>query len=182
MAVESGWLIEKKDEETGNTVYTGVVDITTGIEKGSYIEWVPDAHNALRFARREDAQRHKDVFSGDDAIVAEHLFETPASAGDGQAQPQFGLSPRNQYHDYTVAKATPPAPDKLCPGCGGTRHPKTSVNYECDNTFHDAPAPDLREALKPFLMHYWYCSSLHESIPCDCGLEAALAGKRNENG
>ena len=81
MAVESGWLIEKKDEETGNTVYTGVVDITTGIEKGSYIEWVPDAHNALRFARREDAQRHKDVFSGDDAIVAEHLFETPVSAG-----------------------------------------------------------------------------------------------------
>ena len=67
MNEERGWLIERRDPVTR---YLTVVDEIFG--------WTEDSLDAIRFARRSDANKMAEIFETDDVYITEHEWCDPS--------------------------------------------------------------------------------------------------------
>ena len=63
-AVESGWLIERRSEFPAQ--YLTVLD--------EMFDWTTDSTIAVRFSRREDADRMSEIFLNENVVITEHQW------------------------------------------------------------------------------------------------------------
>lgn len=67
---ETGWLIEYPAPTAHGILYAKLEDRNDRPE----IDWTTDSVAALRFARREDAEKFRNVFLGGKGNVADHAW------------------------------------------------------------------------------------------------------------
>lgn len=85
---ESGWLIERGDSEPSAPDYWGW---STGKESddGPGLDWTRDHHEALRFARKVDAERYAEDIGWNNVRICEHGWYGPRPGEHEWFKPDF---------------------------------------------------------------------------------------------